>query len=144
LTLIEIFVIFKIEKISLRCDGAVLNSIKISSPFLIHFIKINERSIIMQTYILLTKLSPEISKQVKDRAKLGRAWLDQVKEKCPEVNFIAHYALLGSYDFIDIYEAPDETVAAKVSLISMSNGAFQAESLIAIPYKRFLKLTEEI
>ncbi|MCK4549543.1 MAG: GYD domain-containing protein [Candidatus Krumholzibacteria bacterium] len=98
----------------------------------------------MQTYILLTKLSPEVSKQVKDRAKLGRAWLDQVKEKCPEVSFISHYALLGAYDFIDIYEAPDEDTAAKVSMISLLNGAFSSESLIAIPYKRFLKLTEEI
>ena len=98
----------------------------------------------MQTYILLTKLSPEVSKQMKDRAKLGRAWLDQVKEKCPEVNFISHYALLGAYDFIDIYEAPDEDTAAKVSMISLSNGAFSSESLIAIPYKRFLELTEEI
>ena len=98
----------------------------------------------MQTYILLTKLSPELSKKVKDRAKIGRAWLDQVKEKCPEVNFVSHYALLGKYDFIDIYEAPDEETAAKVSLISLSNGAFSAESLIAIPYKKFLALTEEI
>ena len=98
----------------------------------------------MQTYILLTKLSPEVSRQIKDRAKLGRAWLDQVKEKCPEVNFISHYALLGAYDFIDIYEAPDEDTAAKVSMISLSNGAFSSESLIAIPYKRFLELTEEI
>jgi uncharacterized protein with GYD domain len=98
----------------------------------------------MQTYILLTKLSPELSKKVKDRASIGRAWLDQVKEKCPMVNFISHYALLGKYDFIDIYEAPDEETAAKVSLISLSNGAFSAESLIAIPYKKFLDLTEEI
>lgn len=98
----------------------------------------------MQTFILLTKLSPEASKQVKDRAKLGRAWLDQVKQKCPEVNFISHYALLGEYDFLDIYEAPNEETAAKVSLISLSNGAFQAKSLIAIPYKQFLKLAEEI
>ena len=98
----------------------------------------------MQTYILLTKLAPEVSKQIKDRAKLGRAWLDQVKEKCPEVNFLSHYALLGAYDFIDIYEAPDEDTAAKVSMISLSNGAFSSESLIAIPYKRFLELTEEI
>ena len=98
----------------------------------------------MQTYILLTKLSPELSRQVKDRAKLGRAWLDQVKEKCPEVNFISHYALLGAYDFIDIYEAPDENTAAKVSMISLSNGAFSSESLIAIPYKKFLELIEEI
>ena len=98
----------------------------------------------MQTYILLTKLGPEASRQVKDRAKLGRAWLGQVKEKCPEVKFIDHYALLGEYDFLDIYEAPDEETAAKVSMISLSNGAFHAQSLIAIPYKRFLKLAEEI
>jgi len=98
----------------------------------------------MQTYILLTKLSPELTRKVRDRAKIGREWLDQVKEKCPEVNFLSHYALLGKYDFIDIYEAPDEETAAKVSLISLSSGAYSAESLIAIPYKRFLELTEEI
>jgi uncharacterized protein with GYD domain len=98
----------------------------------------------MQTYILLTKLSPELSKKVKDRTEMGRAWLDQVREKCPEVKFLSHYALLGAYDFLDIYEAPDEDTAAKVSLISLSNGAFSSESLIAIPYKRFLELTKEI
>jgi len=98
----------------------------------------------MQTFVLMTKMSPEVSKQLKNRAKLGRAWLDQVKAKCPEVKFLAHYALLGRYDFIDIYEAPDVETAAKVSMISLSNGAFQAESCIAIPYNRFVKLTEEI
>lgn len=98
----------------------------------------------MQTYVLMTKLSPETSKQVKDRAKLGRAWLEQVRKKCPEVKFVAHYALLGTYDFMDIYEAPNEEIAAKVSMISLSNGAFQAESWTAIPYKRFLELTEQI
>jgi uncharacterized protein with GYD domain len=98
----------------------------------------------MKTFILLTKLSPEISKQMKDRAKLGRNWLEQVKEKCPEVKFIEHYALLGPYDFLDIYEAPDEETAAKVSMISLSNGAFEAQSLIAIPYKKFLNLVDKI
>ncbi len=98
----------------------------------------------MKTYVMLTKLSPESSKQMKDRAKLGRQWLDTVKTKCPEVKFIAHYALLGHYDFLDIYEAPDEETAAKVSMISLSSGAFQAESLSAIPYKRFLELADEI
>jgi uncharacterized protein with GYD domain len=98
----------------------------------------------MKTFILLTKLSPETSKQMKDRELLGRKWLEQVKAKCPEVKFISHYALLGRYDFLDIYEAPDEETAAKVSMISLSNGAFQSESLFAIPYKRFLELTEEI
>ncbi|MBN2103249.1 GYD domain-containing protein [bacterium] len=98
----------------------------------------------MQTYILLTKLSTESGALVKDRAKAGRSWLDQVKAKCPKVKFVSHYALLGDYDFLDIYEAPDEETAAKVSLISLSNGAYQSKSLMAIPYKKFLKLVEEI
>jgi len=93
----------------------------------------------MKTFILLTKLAPDISRQMKDRAKLGRNWLDLVKAK-----FISHYALLGPHDFLDIYEAPDEESAAKVSMISLVNGAFQAETLIAIPYKQFLGLTKEI
>ncbi len=98
----------------------------------------------MQTYILLTKLSPDNSMRMKDREKLGHNWFDQVKEKCPEVKFISHYAILGQYDFIDIYEAPNAETAAKVSMISQANGAFHAESLAAIPYKRFLELTDEI
>lgn len=98
----------------------------------------------MQTFILMTKLSPEVGAKVRERSTIGRAWLDQVREKCPDVKFIAHYGLLGPYDFIDIYEAPNEEIAAKVSMISMANGAFQAESWVAIPYKRLVELTGEI
>ena len=67
-----------------------------------------------------------------------------MKTKCQEEKFIAHYALLGRYDILDIYKAPDEESAAKVSMISLSEGAFQSESLFAMPYKRFLELSEEI
>ncbi len=98
----------------------------------------------MQTFILMTKLSPEAGAKVKQRSTIGRLWLDHVKKKCPEVKFISHYGLLGPFDFIDIYEAPNEEVAAKVSMISLANGAFQAESWVAIPYKRLVELTKEI
>ncbi|RMG64558.1 MAG: GYD domain-containing protein [Calditrichaeota bacterium] len=98
----------------------------------------------MPTFVLMTKLAPEAARQMRARAELGRDWLDQVKKKCPQVRFLAHYALLGPYDFLDIYEAPDEETAAKVSMISMANGALQAESWTAIPYRRFVELTREI
>jgi len=98
----------------------------------------------MKTFILMTKLAPQVTSQMKDRAKIGAAWLEEVKEKCPDVKFLAHYGLLGAYDFMDIYEAPDEEVAAKVSMISRANGAVVAESWTAIPYKRIVELTEEI
>lgn len=98
----------------------------------------------MRTYVLMTKLTSEMSAKMKDREALGREWLDAVREKCPDVRFIAHYGLLGQYDFMDIYEAPDEETAAKVSMISRANGAFQAESWPAIPYKRIVELSKEI
>ncbi|MCB9248754.1 MAG: GYD domain-containing protein [Ignavibacteriales bacterium] len=98
----------------------------------------------MATYILLTKLSPDESKKVHNRAKLGHVWLEEVKAKCPEVNFVSHYALLGRYDFMDIYEAPNEKVAAKVSMISLANGAYTSESITAIPYKEFTELLSEL
>lgn len=79
-----------------------------------------------------------------DRSSIGGSWLEMVKKKCPEVKFVAHYALLGQYDFMDIYEAPDVESAAKVSMISQANGALQAESLPAIPYKDFLKLAKQL
>jgi uncharacterized protein with GYD domain len=98
----------------------------------------------MKTFILLTKLSPETSMHMKERQALGRDWLNEVKKKCPDVKFKAHYALLGLYDFLDIYEAPDDETAALVSLISRENGAFEAQSLPAIPYKDFIKLTKKL
>lgn len=96
----------------------------------------------MSTYVLLTKLSSDSLGSPKRRETVGRKWFDDVKAKCPEVKWIDHYALLGPFDFMDIYEAPDEEVAAKVSLITMAHGAVKAETWAALPYKSFLKVAK--
>ena len=98
----------------------------------------------MATYILVTKLSHELTKDVKKRAEIGRKWIERVKKNCPEVKFVSHYALLGPYDFLDIYEAPNEESAAKVSMISLSGGAVAAESWTAIPYMEFIDLIKNL
>jgi uncharacterized protein with GYD domain len=98
----------------------------------------------MGVYILMTKLTPEVTKDMKHREKIGKKWIEKVNEKCPEVKWLSHYALLGPYDFMDIFEAPSEEIAAKVSMITLSSGAFQVESWTAIPYSRFVELVDEI
>ncbi|MGE5401228.1 MAG: GYD domain-containing protein [Ignavibacteriales bacterium] len=98
----------------------------------------------MSTYILLTKLSTDNLHNPKKRETMGREWFEEVKAKCPDVKWIDHYALLGPFDFMDIYEAPNEEEAAKVSLITMSQGAVKAESWSAIPYKRFLEISKKL
>lgn len=98
----------------------------------------------MATFILMTKMGPEVCRDVQHREMIGKRWKRAITEKCPQVRFHAHYALLGSYDFLDIYEAPNEEIAAKVSMITLAQGAVTAESWTAIEYGRFLELMDEI
>ncbi|MDM7915399.1 MAG: GYD domain-containing protein [Candidatus Eisenbacteria bacterium] len=98
----------------------------------------------MPTFVLMTKLAPEVSREVRHREELGQQWKAAVEEKCPDVRWISHFALLGPYDFMDIFEAKSEESAAKVSMISRARGAVTAESWTAIPYARFLDINEEI
>ncbi|MFX0073954.1 MAG: GYD domain-containing protein [Candidatus Hermodarchaeota archaeon] len=96
----------------------------------------------MPIYILATKLqNPNL---VKNRKEHGEDFLRLVKNKVPNVSWIAHYAILGPYDFIDIFEAENEQQAAKVSLLSRTTGAAFAESWTAIKYPEFLRLIEDL
>ena len=92
-------------------------------------------------YILATKFD-EID--LGKRKEQGEKWYQLVKEKVPTIRWISHYAILGPYDFLDIFEADNEADAAKVSLLSRSTGANVAESWTAIPYSNFLDFLEEL
>jgi uncharacterized protein with GYD domain len=98
----------------------------------------------MPTFILMTRLAPESVQDARGRRAMGKEWLKKVKRTCPQVKFLAHYAILGPYDFMDIYEAPDVETAHRVSLISRAEGAVSAESWQALTDERFLKVLEEV
>ncbi|MFQ5980654.1 MAG: GYD domain-containing protein [Candidatus Heimdallarchaeota archaeon] len=98
----------------------------------------------MPLFILATKVSTNLTEDLSEREALGEKWLNEIKTKCPDAKFLHHWALLGPYDFIDVFEAPDHETALKVSLLTKSAGATFAETWTAIAYKHFLKLTQEI
>jgi len=90
------------------------------------------------------RLGPEVISDPRGREAVGQEWMKQVNRLCPEVKWISHYALLGHYDFMDIYEAPGDEVAHKVSMISRSGGALMAESWPVLPYDRFLEISRPV
>lgn len=98
----------------------------------------------MATFVLMTKLAAGSLRDAGGVRTTGKEWMHKVRECCPDVKWVAHYAILGPYDFMDIYEAPDAETAQKVSLISRAEGAVSAESWQAVPYDRFLKLLETV
>jgi uncharacterized protein with GYD domain len=91
----------------------------------------------MSTYVMLTRLTPEAAKTPGELRRLERAVADHVRKDCPQVKWISSYATLGPYDYLDIFEAPDENIAAKVVMIVRSYGHGQTETWTAIPWERF-------
>ena len=98
----------------------------------------------MPLFVLMTRLAAESMQDARTRRAIGKEWMEKVRSQCPAVRWIGHYALLGPYDFMDIYEAPDVATAQAVSLISRSEGALAAESWPALAYDEFLSLLDRV
>jgi uncharacterized protein with GYD domain len=98
----------------------------------------------MTTFVLLSKVAAENIKRIKNLPAMDKAFEHKLKEQCPEVKRIASYALLGSYDFMHIFEAPDAVNAAKVALLANEFGAGSTQTLTAIPFAEFGKLLKEL
>ncbi len=98
----------------------------------------------MTTFVLLTRVSAERVKEVRDLPEMDKAFGVKLQEECPEVRRVASYALLGAYDFLHIFEAPDAIAAAKVALLANEFGPGSTQTLTAIPFDDFARLVEEI
>jgi len=96
----------------------------------------------MPTFVLLSKVSSEGTTQVRSVVEGDQKFEAQLIKQCPDVKRIASYALLGAYDFLHIFEAPDAKEAAKVALLANSFGAASTQTLTAIPFSEFREIVE--
>jgi len=90
----------------------------------------------MPYYIMLSNLTDEGWKTVKEKP-------ERIKEVNKElqafgVRVISQYAVLGSYDFVNIVEAPDNETIARVSIELGSRGTIRIVSMAAIPIDEFI------
>ena len=85
----------------------------------------------MATYILLSKLTPDGRKTIKERP--GR--IREVGEELEKigVKVLEQYATLGPYDFINIVDAPDNETIGEVSVDLCSRGTLELTTLVAVP-----------
>ena len=98
----------------------------------------------MTTYVLLSKVSPRTSGEVRSLGERVQGFERKLAERYPEVKSVTSYALLGSYDFLHIFEAPDANTAAKVALLAQAFGAGTTETLTAIPFEEFSAIVQEV
>jgi uncharacterized protein with GYD domain len=91
----------------------------------------------MATYILLSTLTPE-----------GRRTMHNHPDRLIEVDkeieqfgckVLAQYAVLGSYDFVSVVEAPDNETGAHLSVDLGSRGTVNLMTLPAMTIDAFVK-----
>jgi uncharacterized protein with GYD domain len=91
----------------------------------------------MPHYVILSNLTDE-----------GRRTIKQKPERIMEVNkeveamgvkILKQYALLGSYDFINIVEAPNNETVMKMSVEIGARGSVHLMTLPALPVEEFIK-----
>jgi len=98
----------------------------------------------MATYMLLTKVSAESMSSPEKLKELEAAVKKKVAKHCPQVKWVASYAVLGPYDYLDVVEAPDILTASKVATIIRSFGHATTETWGAIPWNEFKQTLTEL
>jgi uncharacterized protein with GYD domain len=92
----------------------------------------------MPMYILLSKLTTEGRRTIKGKP-------ERIKEVNREIEafgakVLEQFAVLGSYDFVNIVEAPDNEAISQVSIELGSRGTVQIMSMPAIPIDNFISM----
>jgi uncharacterized protein with GYD domain len=83
----------------------------------------------MPIYIALTNVSAEGRKAIKEDP--ARIKANNKEIEAMGVKILAQYATLGQYDFINIFEAPNDAAIFKVALNLTGRGVDQVQTLSA-------------
>ena len=57
---------------------------------------------------------------------------------------VSGYACLGAYDFLFIFEAPDNDTAMRLSALTASRGTSQYQTMPIVPIEEFFRLVSEV
>jgi uncharacterized protein with GYD domain len=96
----------------------------------------------MATFVMLTRLNHDAFVSPRALPDLEKAVMARIKDACPDVVWKDSFAVLGPYDYLDIFDAPDNEEATKVATVVRSFGHALTEVWPATQWDRFKRLVE--
>jgi len=87
--------------------------------------------------IMATRLDPESFDAPSELETLEKRVMDAVRRECPGVTWHQSYAVMGHYDYIDVFDAPDLATAQRVSALVRCHGRAHSELWPAISWNVF-------
>jgi uncharacterized protein with GYD domain len=98
----------------------------------------------MLTFVMLTRLSPTALRSPASFDEMESAIMEQIRSKCPQVQWVQNLAILGPCDYLDIFQAPDHETAMQVSTIIRSFGQATTEVWSATEWDRYKELLHKL
>ncbi|MEW5756074.1 MAG: GYD domain-containing protein [Pseudomonadota bacterium] len=98
----------------------------------------------MTTFVMLTRIAHEELRSPEGLKMLEQQVMGHIRSQCPEVKWIHNYAVMGRYDYIDIFEAPDLETAAKVSTMIRTFGRADTEVWPATEWNEFKEMLNSL
>jgi uncharacterized protein with GYD domain len=98
----------------------------------------------MPTFVMLTKLSSDAIQSPKSLEELEGRVMERVRSECPEVEWIHNYAMLGPYDYLDIFRAPDVDTAFKIGTLVRTFGHAHTEVWTATEWGKFKDMVRHL
>ena len=96
----------------------------------------------MTTYIMLANWTDQGVRNVKDSPRR----LDAAKSLLEEVGgeFKSFFLTMGDYDFVAVYEAPDDAVAARFTLQVAQLGNIRTRTMKAFPETAYRAIVDSL
>jgi uncharacterized protein with GYD domain len=96
----------------------------------------------MPAYVMLANWTDQGARQVRESPKR----LDAAKKALIDMGgeFKTLYMTMGDYDLVAIYEAPDDAVAARFTLLLGQSGAVRTRTLKAFPEAAYREIINSL
>lgn len=96
----------------------------------------------MPTYVMLANWTDQGARQVKESPKR----FDSAQKLLVEMGgrFNQLYMTMGEYDLIGVYEAPDDAVAARFTLLLGQMGAVRTRTMKAFPEAAYRAIVQSL
>ena len=81
----------------------------------------------MPLFVMLTRLVPGSVIVPSGLEEKEKRVMERIRAECPDVEWLSSYALLGPYDYLDLFKAPSVDAALRVSTLVRTQGHAQTE-----------------